>query len=151
MIGKDQTVLVEVKPYFTLNEFKENGIIKRVIDATEKTEHSDKEILFLGNCLPKGSDTSCFDSEIILGWIYERFDLGVHGNEKWKYDVSEALFNNYSTLDFQSDSGSYKRRMDGFYDGDHYMLIPTKNEGRQIEDMFNKAGTIVRYNHSVNG
>src|SRR3990167_4035696 len=64
LIGKDQTVLVEVKPYFTLNEFKENGIIKRVIDATEKTEHSDKEILFLGNCLPKGSDTSCFDSEI---------------------------------------------------------------------------------------
>ncbi|HUV47216.1 MAG TPA: hypothetical protein VMW29_03720 [Candidatus Bathyarchaeia archaeon] len=128
-----ESILVEVKPYTSLKEFKET--IKKIKKATFKNRYRKKEILLLGCMI---SLSRVWEGCGAIGWLGEIIDED--SPRRW---YQEADFNNYNgEAGFFPSYGCWKDRMTGLYDGDHF-LMPESYE--YVKRLFNKAGSKVQW------
>lgn len=132
-------ILVEVKPFTTLKEFKESGTVDKVNKSVVGTGYEQNEVLYLGCCL---DDNNGYD-DIALGWLNEKDLWNGEGDGSMGKGLDPALFSKVNGIyDFYHASGGYDRRMDGQYDGNSYCGGCTKTE---IEELFNEAGSMVQH------
>jgi len=124
LIGKKQRIFVEVKPYFSQEEFVSNEVIEKVTRAMNVDDQN--EILLLG--VDVDLEKSYFEDAVVLGWLID-----------FTMDTGRAIL--LTTGGFCHDSNSYHDRISGFYDGGHVSEMP-KDEA--IEK-FNEAKSIVQW------
>ena len=137
----DNKILVEVKPYFFIEEAhfsNEKEIASKITKAT------DDIVLLLGA-------SPFFDKTIDYSFVGK---LISGGEENW-YLLDNALFN-YRPFEFQpniyakvkgkydfcAQEGCYKLRLCGEHDGDHH-LLPVPNH--ELAELFGRAKRLVRY------
>lgn len=129
LIGKDERVLVEIKPYWDLDSFKKNGVIDKTNKAIKNTDYEQYDVLYLGAVLPQDH------WHLYLGWLDEK--------SNFNQGIGEALFSkNPQNYDFHHDNGSFRHRMDGLYDGDGYC---GGADDQELLEIFNKAGSIIQW------
>lgn len=128
LIGKKSQTLVEVKPYFSLDEFVKNGVVDKALRATAKTP---AETLLLGCSVFKGSYSST-----ILGWLNDRH-WGDADDTGWD-DFEECTFDKSG---FCSAVGSYVNRITEDYDGSWQDI-----EFNEAKELFNNASNKTRWN-----
>ena len=117
LIGKDESTLVEVKPFTSLNEF--DSVIKKIFYAQKKGKDF-KEILLLGTSPCLGKKGQYEYESAALGWMNE--GSGSHETEPWDEDGSEgyfceASFNKLHSIGFSNSEMSYRDRITGSYTG----------------------------------
>jgi hypothetical protein len=131
LIGKKRTTLVEIKPYCSYDEFKENKITNKIDSAMAG---DGREVLLLGCTIQKATDwidATCF------GWIGER---------TWYQDVRACECMQEAILDefgFFCSTDSYENRISGEYDGDHFVKVIDYEKARVL---FSTAQNNTRWN-----
>lgn len=128
LIGKNQTTLVEVKPYTRLDEFKECR--EKVNQSVKGTSYELNEILYLGCTLPWSENYGGINEAKALGWLDD------------KMEIDTACLNNYNNWGFFHSMNSYLDRITGMYDGDGCIKIPNPHE---VDSLFNEAGNSVQW------
>jgi len=125
----NQEIIVETKPYNTLEEFDTN----KVVSAIKETEKDGKEILLLGSTIFENTETWAHPA---IGWLGEYF------SESSEYWFETAIFNKNRSWGFFHAMGSYEDRITGERDGDHHLSPPSYDE---VLELWNKAGDIVQW------
>lgn len=131
----DAEILVEVKPYSSLQEY-DTDKIERAIRGSYK---DGREVLLLGSSI---LDADCWKVDrnrnaASIGW------LGEYWPESGSYDFDTAVMNHYlQKYGFFHNNGSWKDRMTGLHDGDHYLDLLSLWEAEQL---WNLAGNSVQW------
>lgn len=129
LLGTFGEILVEVKPYTSLEEFDTH----KFIAAMRGTEKEEREILLLGLTIFKEPYPS-------IGWIGESYGDESKGGEGYWFQC--AAFDTQGGLGFLPDSGQFTNRITGVYGGGHWI----EPEYDEVLNSWNKAGNIVRWN-----
>jgi len=132
---EDQEMLVEVKPYSTIEEFSKTE--SQIHNALREGDKEECEILLLGVSIKEEGYSIGFPS---LGWLmyYTPEDV-----EFTSMPCSEAVFNCYNgEWGFYSGEGSWDDRITGKYDGNRYVHPPTSNE---VLKLWNEAANITQW------
>lgn len=137
--GAEGIIIVEVKPYIRFDEFQDT--ITKMQNNIKGTEFEHNEILLLGLAPFTTSNWCVYDTgrdAACIGWLAEIYDK--------IYAWDEAIINpnaKNSIVDFFSSSGSWKNRIDGRYDGDHFVAVLGQDD---IMPIWNKGVQHFRYN-----
>lgn len=125
-------ILVEVKPYSSLDEFD----CQKYIMAKSQTEKDQSEILLLGSRI---HEKSCFDDSASIGWL-SQFVPDDEKNSDW---FALAVMNKWDGVyGFIHEYGTWEDRITGLYDGDHWLNIPPYSE---INHLWGRAGNAVKW------
>lgn len=133
-------ILVEVKPYNSLQEF-DTG---KILAALKGTEKRGREILLLGDTIVDTASASSPVWEdrpaVILGYLGESWE---RERQTGEYYFARAVLNFYRRKwGFYHEMGSWSDRITGLYDGDHYLYNPDYGE---VLKLWNEAGNIVQW------
>lgn len=126
LIGKTGEILVEVKPFTTLDEFDTD----KILGAMNGTGKAGREILLLGSTIfehPDGADDPA------VGWIGEQGESG-----PW---FQWAMLDTQGGMGFLPDSGQFTNRMTGVYGGGHW----NPPDFESVLRKWNQAGNAVKW------
>ncbi len=119
----NEEILVEVKPHSKLEQYDTEKIERAVVG----TEKESLEVLLLGTSV--WCDDGYFPR---VGWLLER---------EWANEWAGALFHELGGLGFCHETGSFKNRITGKYDGDRGLGA----DAAHILYLWNQAGNVVQW------
>lgn len=131
--GAKEEVLVEVKPFYRLGEFD----VGKLTQALKGTEKERCDILLLGCTIFIGDYGY---SSIALGWLGEYMGSNIRGGD---HEFAYAILNFWDNKwGFYHEWYSFRDRITGLCDGDHYLYNP---DPEVVSNLWAIAGNIVQY------
>ncbi|MFW9881382.1 MAG: hypothetical protein ACFFG0_50605 [Candidatus Thorarchaeota archaeon] len=138
---KTKEILVEVKPFSKLEEFKET------VEKIRKSmlNNDKREILLLGNTIFESKEKNIFDdssTSCSIGWLVERT---WYDNDNFNVNsFDECILNYYNEkFGFFHVTDSYQDRITGLHDGDHFLRRPDYTEVKKV--LWNRAKNMVQW------
>lgn len=136
-------IAVEVKPL--LWSAHDVGAIYVACKKMGAWPVSSGEALLVGACLPVVPDMSCFESIGMIREPYTKEGGAVGCGSVWSYSFVFRC-RKCSMVSVASSAGHWMCRVNGCYDGDHYLdYVNGEAEGTPVEDMFRKASNMTQW------
>lgn len=130
--GKENFVLVEIKPFTTIEQF--DVTIAKIENALRETDYWGTEILLLGVAPSRETE------EVYLGWLGQFFDGETIDEPLGIYSFDDAPLT--ATPGFCHSTQSFTDRISGIYDGGHIDMM----EKTKADCLWNKATNHVMWN-----